>query len=40
VANDLAIRPVKEGLQTEEMVTAGMGDVNICEISAALGDPI
>jgi hypothetical protein len=32
--------PVQQKLETEKMVTVGMGDVNGCEIFAALGDPI
>jgi hypothetical protein len=30
----------RAGVQTEEVVTVSMGDVNGCEIPAALGDPI
>jgi len=33
-------KPVEQEFQTEEMVTVSMGDVNGCEIPAALGDPI
>jgi hypothetical protein len=33
-------KPVQQELSVEEMVTVGMGDVNGCEILAALGDPI
>jgi len=41
VANALALgKPVEQEFQTEEMVTVSMGDVNGCEIPAALGDPI
>src|SRR6266853_1165837 len=33
-------KPVEQKFQTKEMVTVSMGDVNGCEILAALGDPI
>ena len=33
-------KPVEQEFQTKEMVTVSMGDVNGCEILAALGDPI
>ena len=33
-------KPVEQEFQTEEMVTVSMGDVNGCEILAALRDPI